>query len=59
MTLFSAPCFFQVHILDLVFYQVEPVKLEKWLQIDWASDKIFAVNATEITPIIQNVFSQS
>ena len=43
MTLFFAPCFFQVHTLDWIFFKVpdpkklsgRPDKLEKWVQIDW------------------------
>ena len=42
MTLYFSPCFFQVHILDLIFKVPNPKKisggpdkLEKWVQINW------------------------
>ena len=44
ITLFFAPCFFQVQILDQIFFKFQtvkktgwPDKLEQWVQIDLAS----------------------
>ena len=50
MTLFFAICFFQVHILGLIFIRVtnRPMfsKQEYWVQIDWAT--VFLLNAQQL-----------
>ena len=42
MTLFFSTCFFQVHILDLIFFKVTNwpkfSEQESWVQIDWATE---------------------